>query len=148
GAQASDVLVLDPPPAGTVYLPGSATVAGVSVPDGGGSSFLSGLPIGDVDAGRSVVVTFRVRVDLHALRGFVISNQAVLRATGASDAMTDNPRTPLIPGDATVVVVGGGPTLLVSKRGAPSPAREGEPLRFEIAIENAGNDLAESLLLR
>ncbi len=148
GAQAADVLVIDPPPAGTVYLPGSATVAGVPVPDAGGSPFVAGLPIGDVDAGRSVVVTFQVRVDLHALRGFVIANQAVLRAGGASDAMTDNPRTPLIPGDATVVVVGGGPTLLVSKRGAPSPARAGGALRFEIAIENAGNDLAQSVLLR
>src|SRR5690606_14455797 len=116
GAAAQDLVVIDAVPAGTSYVPGSTTVAGAAVADaGGGSPLTNGLALGTLGAGRSIVVTFKVRVDLAALRGLVINNQALLQASGMADAVTDNPLTPLIAGDATGVVVGGGPMLIVAK---------------------------------
>lgn len=148
GAEAREVRVIDPAPPGTVYLSGSTTVGGAPIVDDGATSPLAGgLDIGDVEAGRSRVVTFQVRVSLDALHGLSIPNQAVLRAAGAPDAVTDNPATPLVFGDPTVVVVGGGPHLVVSKVADAAPAVPGERLRFTVAIENAGNDAARDLVL-
>jgi uncharacterized repeat protein (TIGR01451 family) len=149
GAEATGVVLTDPVPAGTVYVPGSTTVAGVPMGDvASGLRFGTGDALGDVGAGRSVVVSFQVRVGLDVVRGMHVSNQAVLSADGVPDAVTDNPTTPLVLGDPTVVVVGGGPALVATKLGAPSPVGEGEVLRFDVAVENAGNDLAENVVLR
>jgi len=139
GTEASDVRVVDPPPPGTVALPGTITVAGVPVADPV-DALASGLAIGDVGAGRSVVVTFDVRVDLSALRGFTIVNQAILRAEGVADAVTDNPRTPLVKGDPTTVTVGGGARLVVGKTANLSSVDVGGALRYTIVVENDGTD--------
>jgi uncharacterized repeat protein (TIGR01451 family) len=147
GAAGVDVRVVDQLPAGTVYVPGSTTVAGAGVADSGALPTSAGLPVGDLGAGRSIVVTFETRVALQALHGFVISNHAVLRAEGVPDEVSDDPRTPLIVGDATTAVVGGGPRLVVAKVAGPVPAQRGELLHYDVAIENAGNALADGVSL-
>jgi uncharacterized repeat protein (TIGR01451 family) len=139
GTQADDVSLVDAIPAGMRYLPGTLTVSGQPVAD---VDLARGLPLDDVGAGRSVVVGFSTRVELSAPRGAVLSNQAILRAANAPEARSDDPRTPLVVGDPTSVVVGGGAFLVASLAGAPSPTRAATPTTLEAAIENPGTEAA------
>jgi len=144
GTEADDVTLIDAIPAGMRYLPGTLTVGGQPVAD---VDLARGLPLDDVGAGRSVVVGFSTRVELSAPRGAVLSNQAILRAANATEARSDDPRTPLVPGDPTSVVVGGGAHLVASLAGAPSPTTPGTPTTLEAAVENAGTEAALALEL-
>ncbi|MBI1944390.1 MAG: DUF11 domain-containing protein [Deltaproteobacteria bacterium] len=146
GAPAQNARVLDAIPGGTVYLGGSTRVRGAPVGDAEGTSpLVTGLALGDVDPGRAVVVELQVRVLPSAPRGLRIDNQATLRADGAPDAASDNPLTPLVIGDATSVIVGGGSSLVAQKLAAPSPVRVGETLDFVINVENTGTEPAREL---
>ncbi|MDP2345090.1 MAG: hypothetical protein Q8O67_29365 [Deltaproteobacteria bacterium] len=146
GTEGKNVVVADAIPAGMVYLQNSTTIAGAPVADTDGVP-VAALALGDVSSGRSVVVEFQTRVNLNAPRGVVLSNQAVLRADGVGDARTDDPRTPLVIGDATSVVVGGGPLLVASKIASPSTAQPGVPVTFAIHIENAGTEAANDIVV-
>lgn len=148
GAPAEDAIVLDPVPGGMVYVDGSTRLRGLPVPDIERSSPLAtGLAVGTVDPGRAVVVETQVRVLPSTPRGLRIDNQAILRATGAPDAATDNPLTPLVVGDPTPVLVGGGASLVAQKVGSPSPVRLGETLSFAIHVENVGTEAATGLVV-
>ena len=141
GTEGKNVVMQDAIPAGMRYLANTTTIAGVPVTDGGVVPVLA-LPLGDLSVGRSLAVEFETRVELNAPRGVVLSNHAVLSADGVADARTDDPRTPLVQGDATSVVVGGGAVLVASKIAATSPAQAGVPLTFAINIENPGTEAA------
>ncbi|MCC7072306.1 MAG: DUF11 domain-containing protein, partial [Deltaproteobacteria bacterium] len=146
GAPARNVRVVDAVPGGTAYLPGTTRVRALPVADvGGGSPLIAGLALGDLDPGRAVVVELQVRVLPTAPRGLRIDNQALLRAEGVPDPASDDPRTPLVVGDPTSVVVGGGSALVAQKLGAPSPVRVGDELSFVINIENTGSEPAREL---
>jgi uncharacterized repeat protein (TIGR01451 family) len=147
GAEAEDVRVFDPTPPGTVFVIGSLALGGQATNDIGGTELANGMALGDLGSGRSVVVTYSVRVDLSALRGHTIANQAVLRATGIPDAVTDDPLTPLVKGDPTSVIVGGGPLLVVGKTASPASVPSGGTVRYELVIENAGTDVARDVHL-
>jgi uncharacterized repeat protein (TIGR01451 family) len=147
GADANEVVVRDPPPAGTEYVEGSTAVAGVPVDDAAGASQLvTGLALGEIEAGRSARLRFQVRVSLATPRGFRVENQARLEADGVS-FVTDNPLTPLVQGDPTVVVVGGGAALVAQKVGAPSPVSRDGLISWRVALENGGNDRAEEIVV-
>src|SRR6185503_2885822 len=139
----------DAVPGGTVYVRGSTRLRAQPVDDvAGGASALSsgtGLAVGDLEAGRSAVVEWKVRVSNAAPRGVRIDNQATLHATDVPDASSDNPNTPLIVGDATGVVVGGGASLVASKSGTPSPVAIGSKLRFDIHVESVGTEPANDI---
>lgn len=141
GVEARDVVLTDAIPSGLTYLQNSTRVAGVGVDDGADGNPLAALPLGRVGAGRAVVVTFETRVAANVPRGLVLQNQAVLAGEDVN-ARTDDPRTPLVVGDPTTVVVGGGAHLVASKVGAAATARVGEPFTFAIAVENAGTEAA------
>ncbi len=146
GTEANDVVVEDAIPAGMRYLPNTTTMSGAAVSDAGLVP-VQALALGDLSAGRSVVVEFETRVDLNAPRGVALSNQAVLRADGVGAARTDDPRTPLVLGDATAVVVGGGPLIVASKVAEPLVAQIDVPLTFVINVENAGTDAAGDVVV-
>ncbi|MEO2203779.1 hypothetical protein ABGV42_08520 [Paenibacillus pabuli] len=55
----NNVVMVDPVPAGTVFVPGSVTVDGVPRPTGNPNT---GITLGSIAAGASVTVTFRVEV--------------------------------------------------------------------------------------
>ncbi|HEY4220874.1 MAG TPA: hypothetical protein VGO62_06010, partial [Myxococcota bacterium] len=150
GNLATDVHVFDAIPGGTVYVPGSTQLRGAPIPDLGGAGAPkppteSGLAIGDLDAGLSALVQMKVRVTPSAPRGVRIDNQAILRATGVPDSVSDNPATPLVVGDPTPVVVGGGASLIAQLVGAPSPVTRGQQLHYEIRVENVGTDPAGAI---
>ncbi len=147
GAEAREVVVVDPAPPGTVYLPDSLELAGIPIADGGSNPLADGFPIGDVGAGRSTVLSFQVRVDTSAVRGLTINNQATLAEIGGHSAVSDNPATPLVIGDATSVVVGGGPLLVASKTASVASAAPGATLTFAIAVDNGGSDLARNIVI-
>jgi uncharacterized repeat protein (TIGR01451 family) len=143
GAVARDVVVVDPVPAGLRLLPDTTRVNGA--PENG--DIVQGLSLGDLAVGGAVEVEFSTRVEDAVPRGLVLSNQALLRATGSSDARTDDPRTPLVIGDATTVVVGGGVVLVAQKTASPVPVPPGVPVTFAIAVENAGTEDAVDLVV-
>ncbi len=152
GVSAPNVHVFDAIPGGMVYVANSTRLRGQPVADPAPSvsplqapssaGQPAGLAVGDLDAGRSAVVEMKVRVSPAAPRGVRIDNQAVLTASGAPDAVSDNPNTPLILGDPTPVIVGGGASLVAEKVGAPSPVVAGDALHFDIHIENVGTEPA------
>ena len=142
--QANNVVVIDGIPAGMRILPGTLTVAGLPVTD---TDLARGLAVGDLQAGRSVVVGFSTRVELSAPRGAVLSNQAILQANDVPEARSDDPRTPLVIGDATSVVVGGGALLVAQLRGAPSPTRVGVATTLAAVVENVGTDAVTDAVL-
>ena len=149
GSLAKDVRIIDAIPGGTAYVPSSTRVRAAPVGDAAASAAptIDGLAIGDIDAGRSAVVEFHVRVSPSAPRGLRIDNQAVLHAQDVADAVSDNPGTPLILGDATPVIVGGGPSLVVHKVALTTPATLGEPLHFLIHVENVGTEPALDIVI-
>jgi uncharacterized repeat protein (TIGR01451 family) len=148
GSVAPGVVVVDPIPGGTIYLAGSTRVRGAPIADvEGRAPTQGGLAVGDIEAGRAVVIEMKVRVAPSAPRGLRIDNQARLRANGVPDAVSDNPATPLILGDPTPVIVGGGASLIAHKVAGTSPAVRGERLRFDIFVENVGTEPSHELVI-
>ncbi|MCB0074455.1 MAG: DUF11 domain-containing protein, partial [Caldilineaceae bacterium] len=145
-------------PAYTQYVAASTLHNGIVVPDIG-SDAPTGLGLSITSPGQSevglvlvddgvppdneaVLVVLDVRVDPRALRGTRISAQGTVSARGMGAAATDNPNTPSVAGDATVVVVGGGGTMAVAKvaelsRDANDDGRvsPGDSLRYRILID-------------
>lgn len=76
---ARDVVLTDVMPDGTTYVAGSTAVDGAAHPDQGTDPLAAGLPLGDLEPGRVVVVTFDVTVDPSA-SGVLVN---VARATGS-----------------------------------------------------------------
>jgi len=99
-------------------------------------------------------VTFEARVDPYALVGTLVSAQALLGATGLAPTASDDPSTAAVAGDATVVVVGGGARLAVSKQaqlvvdgGVAGQAEVGDTLRYRITVASAGQSGASQAAL-
>ncbi|MCP4504013.1 MAG: DUF11 domain-containing protein [Deltaproteobacteria bacterium] len=147
GATARDTRLFDATPPATTYIPNSTLLRGEPVADASGNPLANGLFLGDVQVGRAVVVSFKTRVSRAALRGLRIDNQGQFLDDRGSQWLTDNPATPFVLADATSVLVGGGPLLVSSKVASPAVVDVGGQTIFEIAVENGGSDLAESLRL-
>lgn len=85
GAHAArDVVLTDLMPDGTAYVAGSTAVDGAAYRDQGTDPLAAGLPLGDLDPGRVVTVTFDVTVDPSA-SGVLVN---VARATGSGEGET------------------------------------------------------------
>jgi large repetitive protein len=126
-AAATNVIVTDAvPPASTVYVAGSTSSNGVTVPDVAGvSQLVAGVGIGTLLPGQTHVLRFRVTINAGAPSGTVIDNQSFYVADGAgggegplrgrSDSdLDDGIESGNSPGnpnddDPTRVVIGGAP---------------------------------------
>lgn len=157
-----NVRLADVVPAGTTYVKGSLTLNGARVDDGVEFPLTRGLSLQSaregtapgeilVDDGvfpddEAAVVRFRVIVSRQALAGTVLRNQGTVTSETTQPQLTDDPSTPLS-GDATVVVVGGGPAVdgarlswkLVEDRGRPEEVNPGDVVEVTVEVPNAGD---------
>jgi uncharacterized repeat protein (TIGR01451 family) len=130
-AAASSVSLADSVPANTTYVPDSVTLNGLPVgqPDGGISPLVAGIAIssadltppvpgagaGSVNPGEIAVIEFDLDVDAGVSGGTLISNQAMVASEELPDLLTDGDGDPATGPEPTVVVVGAGQQLLITK---------------------------------
>ena len=158
---ASDVRFTDGIPANTAYVPNSTTLNGTPVPDangampfvGGGLVNSPGAPPGQIAAGATATVTFRITFANPLPRGVTqIANQGTITSAEQPALFTDDPDTPTA-GDPTITPVSAAPVLGASKaaslltdadrNGVVSP---GDTLQYTISIRNTGNTEAAGVL--
>jgi len=129
---ATAVLLRDSVPANTTYLGNSTLLNGLPVgqPDGGVSPLASGINIsssdltpplpgpggGTISPQAQAVLQFDLRVNAGTPAGTLISNQAVVSSAGLPNLLTDGDGNPATGPEPTVVVVGAGQQLLISKQ--------------------------------
>lgn len=164
-----NVRLHDVVPPGTSYAPGSLTLNGRAVADGGVFPLTNGLSVQSardgtapgellVDDGlfpddEAAVVTYRVVVSRQAVPGTVIRNQGKVTSAQTTPQFTDDPSTP-IKGDATVVVVGGGPSIdgarlswrLTEDLGVPGEVNPGDLVEVLVEVPNAGDQSISCLV--
>jgi large repetitive protein len=152
---ATGVLLRDSVPANTTYVANSTLLNGLPVgqPDGGVAPLASGINIsssdltpplpgpgaGTISPGASAVLQFDLRVNPGTPAGTLISNQAVVSSTGLPNLLTDGDGNPATGPEPTVVVVGAGQQLSISKQvsvvggGAALP---GAQLEYVVRVVN------------
>jgi uncharacterized repeat protein (TIGR01451 family) len=110
---ATGTALMDAIPANTTYLPGSTKLNGASIADlgstmpyaSGGQVDSPGEPSGQINAGESATIVFRVKIDDPLPAGVTqISNQGIVSATGIASLSTNNPST-LAPDDPTTLSI-------------------------------------------
>jgi len=153
GVPATGVTLTDAVPANTGYEAGSTTLNGSAVPDGVGFPLAAGLPIsssdltpplpgsgaGTLSAGGSAVITFELRVDAGVPGGTVISNQGVVGSSESPNLPTDGDGNPATGPEPTVVIVGAGQQLTITKQVAVvggGPALPGATLEYTVTVQN------------
>ncbi|HEV8578898.1 MAG TPA: Calx-beta domain-containing protein [Thermoanaerobaculia bacterium] len=142
---ATNVALSDPLSAGTELEAGSIQTSQGTV----ASEEPVRVDLGEIAAGTSAIVTFRVRIASpfpHALSE--VANQASVTSEELPTALTDDPATPAV-GDPTVTPVSAAPVLSATKvvvlagdsdsDGQPSP---GDVLEYQVAVVNTGNTSA------
>ncbi|MBW3658219.1 MAG: DUF11 domain-containing protein [Actinobacteria bacterium] len=142
-APATDVVVASGTPAGTVYVPDSATRDGVRVPDGTGAdgnplaSANGGLAIASIIPGGEVLVTFSVTVPETATVGAQVTAGATATATATATARASKTHT-VAPGPALDLVLTASPDAT-----AATPA--GTRITYTVLIRNIGQEPAEDV---
>src|SRR5256712_4449446 len=103
---ATGVVLKDPVPANTTYVANSTLLNGspVGQPDGGAAPLASGINVGPISPGTTVVLQYDLRVNPGTPAGTAISNQAVVSGTGLPNLRTDSSGNPATPPQPTVVV--------------------------------------------
>ena len=164
---ATGVVLTDSVPANTTYVANSTQLNGLAVgqPDGGVSPLASGIDIsssdltpplpgpgaGTVSPGAVATLTFELRVDDGTPAGTLISNQAVVGSTGMPDLLTDGDGNPATGPEPTVVVVGAGQTLSITKQVSVvggGPAVAGATLEYLVTVMNIGAVPAFNVVIR
>ena len=129
---ATGVVLRDALPANTAYVANSTRLNGLPVgqPDGGAWLLASGVDIsssdltpplpgagaGTISPNATAVLQFDLRVNAGTPSGTVISNQAVVDSVELPDVQTDGDGNPATGPEPTVVVVGEGQQLSISKQ--------------------------------
>ena len=152
---ATNVDLTDAVPANTTYVADSLTLNGLPVgqPDGGISPLIAGIPVSSTDLtpplpgvgegtlspGESAIVQFDLRVDNGVATGTLISNQAVVGSQELPNVLTDGDGNPSTGPEPTVVVVGDGQQLAISKSVSVvngGAALAGATLEYVVIVEN------------
>ena len=163
GAAAATAVVLqDAVPANTRYEPGSTTLNGSPVPDaaGGASPLLAGLSVqsadvsspgtGTVNIGEQARVSFDLQVEAGTPAGTVIRNQAVVASAELPNQLTDGDGNPATGPEPTIVIVGDGQQLAISKSVSVvggGPVLAGGRLDYAVRITNIGTVDARDILI-
>jgi large repetitive protein len=153
--QATGVVLRDTVPANTTYVANSTALNGLPVrqPDGGVSPLASGIDIsssnltpplpgagaGTISPNARAVLQFDLRVNDGTAAGTVISNQAVVDSVEAPDLLTDGDGNPTTGPEPTVVVVGNGQQLSITKQVAVvggGAAVAGAQLEYIVRVVN------------
>jgi len=152
---ATGVVLRDPVPANTTYVADSTLLNGLPVgqPDGGASPLAAGIDIsssdltpplpgagaGTISAGAAAVLQFDLLVNAGVPDGTLISNQAVVETEEVPNLLTDGDGNPATGPEPTVVVVGAGQQLSITKQVAVvggGPAVPGAQLEYVITVTN------------
>jgi large repetitive protein len=152
---ATGVVLRDAVPANTTYVADSTLLNGLPVgqPDGGASPLAAGIDIsssdltpplpgagaGTISAGASAVLQFDLRVNDGVPTGTLISNQAVVETVEVPNLPTDGDGNPATGPEPTVVVVGAGQQLSITKQVAVvggGPAVPGAELEYVVTVTN------------
>jgi large repetitive protein len=152
---ATGVVLRDTVPANTTYVANSTLLNGLPVrqPDGGVSPLTSGIDIsssnltpplpgagaGTISAGAKAVLQFDLRVNDGTPAGTVISNQAVINTVELPNLLTDGDGNPATGPEPTVVVVGNGQQLSITKQVAVvggGAAVPGAQLEYVVRVVN------------
>lgn len=102
------VVFTDPVPANTSYVPGSVSSNQGTVDEAGGTITAT---IGNMSAGQSVTVTFRVTVDGGTVAGTIISNQGSVDSSQTLPEPTDSDGVDENGNQPTTIPVTGGTSL-------------------------------------
>jgi uncharacterized repeat protein (TIGR01451 family) len=138
---ATDVTLSDQVPANTTYVANSATLNGTpyAQPDGGISPLIGGISVGTLAPNTSAVVQFDLRVNDGVAAGTLISNQATVRSVEVPILLTDGDGNPATGPEPTIVVVGNGQQLSITKQVAVvggGPAIAGGQLEYVVRVTN------------
>ena len=152
---ATGVVLRDTVPANTTYVADSTTLNGLPVgqPDGGVSPLAAGIDIsssdltpplpgagaGTISPGATAVLQFDLRVNDGVPAGTLISNQAVVETVELPNLLTDGDGNPATGPEPTVVVVGAGQQLSITKQVAVvggGPAVAGRELEYVVRVTN------------
>jgi len=163
---ATDVVLRDSVPANTTYVANSTLLNGLPVgqPDNGVSPLASGINIsssnltpplpgpgaGTISPNSAAVLQYDLRVNAGTPAGTLISNQAVVSSTGVPNLLTDGDGNPANGAQPTVVVVGAGQQLSISKQvsvvggGAAVP---GAQLEYVVSVTNIASVPAVNVVI-
>jgi len=161
---ATDLVLQDDVPADTDYVPGSTLLNGEPVPDGGGFPLAAGLPVSGADAtpplpgpgegtlgtGQTATLEFDLVVEAGVAPGTLIRNQAVVASAEAPSLPTDGDGNPATGPEPTVVVVGDGQQLAVTKQVAVvggGAALPGSTLEYVVRVTNVGTTPASDVVI-
>ena len=138
---ATDVMLRDQVPANTTYVASSTTLNGTpyAQPDGGVSPLIGGISVGTLAPNTSAVVQFDLRVNAGVAAGTVISNQATVSSVEVPILLTDGDGNPATGPEPTIVVVGNGQQLSITKQVAVvggGPATAGGQLEYVVRVTN------------
>jgi uncharacterized repeat protein (TIGR01451 family)/fimbrial isopeptide formation D2 family protein len=166
GRDATEVLLTDQVPANTTYVPDSTLLNGLPVgqPDGGVPPLSAGIPMsssdrtpplpapteGTISVDVPATLQFDLRVDDGVPAGTLISNQAVVTSADAPDLLTDGDGNPATGPEPTVVVVGDGQRLSISKQVAVvggGAALAGSEVEYTVRVTNVASVPAFSVVI-
>ena len=152
---ATGVTLSDGVPANTTYVADSLTLNGMPVgqPDGGVSPLVAGIPIssndltpplpgagaGTLSPGANATIEFDLQVNAGVSGGTLITNQAVVISTELPNLLTDGDGNPATGPEPTVVVVGDGQQLSITKQVAVvggGAALAGSQLEYVVRVAN------------
>jgi uncharacterized repeat protein (TIGR01451 family) len=152
---ATGVVLTDAVPANTTYVANTTLLNGLPVgqPDGGVAPLASGIDIsssdltpplpgpgaGTISPGATAVLQYDLRVDLGTPAGTLIVNQAVVDSVEVPDLLTDGDGDPATGPEPTVVVVGAGQQLSITKQVSVvggGPALPGATLEYVVTVVN------------
>ncbi|MGN4558376.1 DUF7507 domain-containing protein [Bacillus cereus group sp. MYBK5-2] len=138
---ATNVLVTDPIPAGTTFIPNSVTINDVTQP---GIVPSSGILIGTLEPNTSAVLTFQVQVTSIPPTGF-IENQGTVSFQYQPDP-TRPPVSITTPTPTTKTQVSE-VTINPNKQGNPQTINLGDTVTYTITFQNVGNINATDVII-
>ena len=166
GVAATGVVLTDAVPANTTYVADSTTLNGLPVgqPDAGVAPLVSGIPIrssdltpplpgagqGTINPGQSAALEFDLQVNAGVPGGTLITNQATVTSIEIPNLLTDGDGNPATGPEPTVVVVGAGQQLTITKQVAVvggGPALAGSQLEYVVLVRNVSFVPAQSVVI-
>jgi uncharacterized repeat protein (TIGR01451 family) len=164
---ATGAVLKDQVPANTTYVANTLTLNSLPVgqPDGGGSPLIAGVNLsssdltpplpaagqGTLSPGKSAVVQFDLRVNAGVPGGTIISNQARVYTVELPSLPTDGDGNPATGPEPTIVVVGQGQQLSITKQVVVvggGPALAGGQLEYLVRVTNISTVPASYVVIK